>query len=852
MSAIETISFLVDPIKKIIFGDEQSQLSSLPVAAWKEIHQKYSISDYIPYSSYDSETSLFHHNDGNVAFCCEVTPRSRSGGASAVAMNEILSKMPDGVFLQTTYFGSKNLERELKIFREEHSVREQMGGIDAELVGESMDQMIDFLRQKTKESCSETMVTKVKNIRLFFSIVSNTKSGIKNIEYFKQDLVNVLHSNGFDPRTVEAKDLFEIGYELMNPDQEFTTYPDYDDTHYLNKQVVSPNSTYLVDDDFIQINNKTTWVNLTPQSISKNFHIWEFGQKLGDYMGDSLNANQFNDSFLINLTVKKKSKKATSATTRNHATISSQNWGAIFRKFTAVKEESLDIIDRIDEKKEELYEFDMDVLISGENKEAANANAQVIESYWNKSGEGLSKIKLDKTKGIHHLAFLNALPMAVSEEYFTEIGGKFRTLFSNQISHFFPLEADSRGEGFNLPLVTRRGGLGFIDLYSSNTNFNGFIVATSGAGKSVLLNMLGYNSYARGDKVFVLDYDNSFTGLTESIDGQYLELNPDIKSISFNPFSEISSVEELRAELPYLSAFIYLLGSSKSTQRAEEDEKLIKTEMQQIILNQYTLLQDKLEITYIRDAIIKEHSGDSRFTDFAKQLGQYCKNGMYEKWFSGPCEFTMEKDMMAVEFKGVEAHDDLRDPLIMLLLYHIGKVMYSPDPNKPRIQIILDEAHRFLGKNPRMDDFIEQAYRRARKFNASMIIATQGFDDIAGSDGLNNAGRVIINNSAWKLFLKQTEPSTNAMIKSEVFGFDETDKKLLRSVKTKKREYSEIFTISSDDRKTIFRLIMPKFFYYLTTTDQQDKKLLNQYMETYQCNKIKAIRILLDEQNNKK
>jgi len=838
MSAINSI------IEKLI-GGGSGEINSLPVSSWKSIQEKYSISDYIPYSSYDSESQYFHHSDGTVGFCCEASPRTRSGGATAVAMNEILSKMPEDTFLQVSYFGSKN-------FRTEHSVRERMGGPDAELVGESMDEMINFLREKTKESCSENMVTKVKKIRLFFSIVSTSKNGAKKLALFRNDLENVLHSNGFSPQTVNAQMLHEVCYELMNPNIDFKDYPDYDDNIYLNKQIVSHNSSYLVNDDYFEINNEKAWLNLTPQSISKHFHIWEFGQKLGDYLGDSLNSNQFNDSFLINLSVKKKSKKSTKATTRNHATISSQNWGAIFRKFTAVKEESLDIIDRIDEKKEELYEFDMDVLISGENIEDAKKNAQVIESFWNKSGEGRTKIKLEKTKGIHHLAFLNALPMCVSEEYFTNIGGKFRTLFSNQISHLFPLEADSIGEGFNLPLVTRRGGIGFIDLYASSTNFNGFIVATSGAGKSVLLNMIGYNSYARGDKVFVLDYDNSFTGLTESIDGQYLELNPDIKSISFNPFSDIKSVDELREELPYLSSFIYLLGSSKSTTRAEEDEKLIKTEMQQIILNQYNLVKEKLEITYIRDAILKEHSDDARFKDFAKQLGQYCKNGMYEKWFSGPCEFSMEKDMMAVEFKGVEQHDDLRDPLVMLLLYHIGKVMYSPDPNKPRIQIILDEAHRFLGKNPRMDDFIEQAYRRARKFNASMIIATQGFDDIAGSNGLSNAGRVIVNNSAWKLFLKQTEPSTNAMINSNVFGFDETDKRLLRSVKTKKREYSEIYTISSDDVKAIFRLIMPKFFYYLTSTDQQDKKLINSYMQNNNCNKIKAIKLILKDEKAKK
>ena len=150
-----------------------------------------------------------------------------------------------------------------------------------------------------------------------------------------------------------------------------------------------------------------------------------------------------------------------------------------------------------------------------------------------------------------------------------------------------------------------------------------------------------------------------------------------------------------------------------------------------------------------------------------------------------------------------------------------------------------------------MDDFIEQAYRRARKFNGSMIIATQGFDDIySASGGLSKAGSTIINNSAWKLFLKQTGPSTNMMINSDIFGFDMIDKKLLRRVKTRKGEYSEIFVISPDDEKSIFRLVMPRFFYYLTTTDSKDKKLIQEYMDKFSIDKIAAIRKIIEDENN--
>ena len=97
-----------------------------------------------------------------------------------------------------------------------------------------------------------------------------------------------------------------------------------------------------------------------------------------------------------------------------------------------------------------------------------------------------------------------------------------------------------------------------------------------------------------------------------------------------------------------------------------------------------------------------------------------------------------------------------------------------------------------------MDDFIEQAYRRARKYNGSIILATQGFDDIYNlkTGGLSRAGSVIINNSSWKIFMKQTDTSINMLINSNLFNLSEYEKALLKSITTTKGQYSELLLIT--------------------------------------------------------
>ncbi len=824
-------------------------INSIPVNNWRKVFENNKISDFIPYSSYDEETKLFHNNDDSVSFSIEIlSPHTRSGKDTAGTMTEIFEKMPEDVYLSVMYYGSKNIKKLLTKYRNEHKYRGKKS-IEGKEINDSIDMICDFMLKKTEESCSAQMQTIIKDIRIIFNVVFPSAKDKQTIKKLKTDVFNVLNANKMSPQFLDKDDILELAFEILNPQVPIDNFPFYDNTKYLNQQVISRDTKFVVDDDYVQFNDSKYWINSTLQSISEKTHIFEFGQKLGDYLSESLNSNQFNDSFIINATIKKKPKKSASKTVKTHSFINTQDWGSIFRKFEAKKKESLEIIDRIQEKKESLFEYDLDVLISGKDFKDAQLNQQTIESYWKKTNEGLTKLMIEKTKGLHHLAFLSALPMCMNDEYFYNIGGKYRTIFATQAAQLFPLEADSKGDGSNLLLTTRRGVLAAIDLYSSNTNFNAFLVATSGAGKSVLLNMIGYNTFARGDKLFVLDYDNSFTGLIENIDGQYLNLDPSVRAISFNPFSGIKTKLELTDELPYLSSFIYLLGSSKSISRAQEDEKLITNTLQQVIKDQFEIFENKLEITNIRDAIYKEYGvEDIRFSDFARQLDIYCQGGIYEEWFSGECEFSMEKDAMAVEFKGVENHPELRDPLVMLLLYHIGKVMYSTDTTKPKIQIIFDEAHRFLGKNPRMDDFIEQAYRRARKFDGSIILATQGFSDIYDSEGgLSRAGKTIIDNSAWKFFMNQQETSTNLLLSSGIFSFDDIDKKIIRKIRTQKREYSEIFCINSSNVKMSLRLLMPTFFYYLTTTDGTDKKLIASVMREHNCTKMEAIKIIVRE-----
>ncbi|EDO8226953.1 TraC family protein [Campylobacter jejuni] len=803
--------------EKLGINQSVKKITSLQTNVWNACMQRYKFSDFLPYMSYDSQKEYYINNDNSFGTVFLCSPRIRMGESTAVAVEEMLGKLPENMFIQFTLFGSKNIKDLVEYWKYMHLERADRE--NNELLFKAIKNMGEFYYSKTKEGISNSMATRLKNYYLLVSIKSNSEEDVIS---YKHILKNILTSNNFSPVVAEPEVLKPMLYELFNGNHDINNIPNYDRTCYLNRQVIMPTTEMLIKDDELKIDGRS-FISLTPQSFPQEAHIADFGEKLGDYISRALDNNQFKDTFLITASVCALSKKKTARVKGNHSMLLTQKWSEnIFRQFAAARKESVSILERIDNQKEKLYAFDLNVIVSGDNYDEASLNASTIISYWNKGGG--KAIVLDEALGIHQLNLIASLPMGINKEYMFDITAKYRSMFPDQISQFIPLEADFKLNIPNLILFSRRAQIAGLDLFVSNSNYNAYLVATSGAGKSVLLNMLAFNSYARNDRIFIIDQDNSFSKLCDTIDGKYLALDP-LQPISFNPFSGLKNNdrESFMDDLNYLSDLIYMLGSSKNQDRALEDEKLIKAKTQAIMEELFLSKGNTMEVTDIRDELAKVD--DQRFRDFADQLRPFCKEGIYGKYFNGPCEFNIEKEFIVTEFKGLEGHNDLRDPLIMLLIYHINQLMYMSSDRKSRIQIIIDEAHRFLGKNPKMDDFIEQAYRRARKYDASVIIATQGFDDIynAKDGGLSRAGTVIINNSAYKIFMKQTETSVNMLIKSEVFSLSETDKEILRSIMTLKGEYSELFLMTPDDVKLPYRLVMDKYFYYLTTTDPKDK-----------------------------
>jgi conjugal transfer ATP-binding protein TraC len=823
------------------------RLASLTEREWDRLWRRNRLGDYLPYWVYDESEGVYFNNDNTFGVIFELAPRIHMSGDVSSSIVEILSKLPEKTIMQICFTAGSNNYWRLENWRYKHHARDTQE--PNELLSTAVDNIGDFLDEKHREPICNAMQTRIKHNRLFFSLRGHNKEDVVSTANLAKD---ILGTNHFDPRVCHPSLLKPALYELLNGDVKPQDIPGYTDAKEINRQLIGGETEICFNHDHIRISAKANrklekaegkyWVALTPQEFPEQAHIFDFGSKIGDKLSASLDSNQFNDNYIISATITKQPPNKTAAISRNHRFNMKLPYSeALFRVLANVRKESVEIVDRIDDKREPIFSFDLDVLVSGDSYDAAMKNATSIKSYWQKGGSE-SAIRLERIPDVNQLAFLAALPMGACQEYIDTCAKSF-SLFGGQLAQFIPAEADFCGNGDNMMFITRRGALCGIDIFEMSENYNGFIVAGAGSGKSVLLQYLVFCSYARGDRIFALDIGRSQEKLCKTIGGQYLELDQQ-NPISFNPFTNIKTEQELGEELEFLTNFCYSLGANVNAKKAQEDEKLIKSYLGKAIKAVYAEKGNKSEVTDVKE--LMETKDDLRCKDFARQMSIYCREGIYERFFAGESQVDFGNDYIVAELQQIENDVNIRDPLIMMLIYHLQKSVFrDKSVNRKRLIVIIDEAHKFLGRNPQMDDFIEQAYRRYRKERASIIIATQGFSDIYAEGQLSKVGTAIINNSAWKFFLKQQPTSINLLIKSGTFSFTDYEEEALRSIKTVANQYSEIFLMTPSGMSVPVRLVIDRYFYYLTTSNRDDNKKIKEIAEAKNIGYSEAIKILI-------
>lgn len=395
---------------------------------------------------------------------------------------------------------------------------------------------------------------------------------------------------------------------------------------------------------------------------------------------------------------------------------------------------------------------------------------------------------------------------------------KFKT---NNLVDFIPIYGPRLGDDDPAVIFRNRlnGLVSFNPFDSKLTNYNALVTGSSGAGKSFLNNCILAQELARGLRVFIIDIGGSYKKLTESLGGQYLEmdlsdqyrLNPfDIPDPSLEP-----SNQKLKSLLAVIESMIV------------EDEKTKLSKIDRVLLEKaiIELYEEKRKtktipvLSELSEKLAK--SKENSLVDISKILFMWTGKRPYGKLLDGLGTLRTDALICTFDLKGLSNYPDLQSVMILILTDFILGQVEQDKVNKKRI--ILDEAWQLLKSNAAAG-FMEYCARTLRKTGSGITFITQGVEEIIESP----IGPAIMNNTATKFILLQRGDSE---ILKNALKLNSQELSLIYSLEQRKGEFSEGFMIEGDHRQVI-RIYPSPFEYWLSTSDSSDNRYLQELRES--------------------
>lgn len=358
--------------------------------------------------------------------------------------------------------------------------------------------------------------------------------------------------------------------------------------------------------------------------------------------------------------------------------------------------------------------------------------------------------------------------------------------------------------------ITRRGAAHFFDPFISDSNYNGTIAAAPGSGKSFVLQYIIKNSLAEGTNIFLFDNGRSAKKLCAAVDGEFNEFSLSSTDMpSLNPFtgmtdSDFDEQQEVITSLLLLMAF-----------ENEPPHSGARIAMSEAVRAAYGKLQGDAEISTVIDSLETIRASAEAKADLNEveraagnlvpRLRAFLESPTRGQFFRGKGTINPTKQFTVFELGGLSGDEHLRKCVMFFVL---NMLMSRIKQVKGRKMVLVDEAHD-LFKDPAAASVMEGIYLKGRKDLVGVFIIVQSLLKLAET----STGRVILNQSAWKLILAQKSEEVTKLFNENIltaFASDPYFKRLTESIETRKGIFSEILFIG-DRYYEAARLYVDKF-----------------------------------------
>ena len=419
-------------------------------------------------------------------------------------------------------------------------------------------------------------------------------------------------------------------------------------------------------------------------------------------------------------------------------------------------EDVLRLRDDLQRGRQRLFNSSLSVTVHGKDQETLNDQTQKVTSHFASSLGRTDPLAMRQRNGT-----LAAMPLCIN------FLGVWRTLDTITLATMFPFSPPD--------LDTRRGTLFGIDLRAcspvtfdpydgTHMNSNVAILSRSGGGKTFGTKLWTLRSMTRGVVGYIIDPEGEYAEMAREVGGRVL--TPGVEGQGMNPFIiDQTDDEEVLHRIGSLGKLIEVMVREPlgAERRGEADHAL----------------------TTYYEAHRERRHGFQDFYDYLEEMGLHELRMLLRTFATGSLRHLLSDqggDLLANEAP-VTVFDlhllagELRPAAAMVCTETVWSLA-ALDP-KPRT-LVVDEVWSIM-QHPEGAAFMVNLAKRARKHQLGLLSITQDVQDLLAEDSsrtiTGHSGRVLLQNSAFKLLLQQDPAAIEAV--GEAFDLSDDHKQWL-------------------------------------------------------------------------
>jgi conjugal transfer ATP-binding protein TraC len=349
----------------------------------------------------------------------------------------------------------------------------------------------------------------------------------------------------------------------------------------------------------------------------------------------------------------------------------------------------------------------------------------------------------------------------------------YRNISTKGLSTTFPFSSNSlsQDDGIFYGINTHNNSLIIFDRFRTE-NANMCVFAKSGWGKSFAVKLEILRALMLGTDVIVLDPENEYRALVDTVGGTYLNINLNSNE-RINPFDLPRGLKDTEAHAGDLlrGAIVNMLGLLKlmlgvitPSEEAILERALITTYSLKGITMEDDSAEGK-EIPLMKDfvSVLETMDGAKGLVD---RLDKYV-NGVFAGVFSQSTNVDLKDGLVVFSVRDL---DEILRPIAMyIILNYVWNVARSSEKKR---MLVVDEAWNLMQYEDSAK-FLFGLVKRARKYGLGITTITQDVEDFMQS----THGRAIVTNSSIQLLLKQSPASIDVL--QDIFKLTEQEKYIL-------------------------------------------------------------------------